>query len=72
MTKFVTAVFIESENYLDADDTEHPLPNVDVQSILFSGKKVIIDAELGRLLNQWLKAFKTKPKLNYLIAQKSK
>ena len=52
MTKFMTAVFIESENYLDPDDTEHPVANVDVQSILFSGKKVIIDADLGRLLNQ--------------------
>ena len=48
-TKFITAVFIEPENYLPADDHEHPEPNVDVQSILFSGKKVTIDADLAPL-----------------------
>ena len=37
-TKFVTAVLVESENYLQVDgDNEHPNPNVDVGAILFSG-----------------------------------
>lgn len=33
---------IESENYLeqDGDDHAHPIPNVDVQGIVFSGKKI--------------------------------
>ena len=37
-TKFVTAAFIESENYLEGIELMmHPHPNVDCQSILFSG-----------------------------------
>ena len=43
MTRFITAVFIESENYLQADGDEfHPTCNVDVQGILFHGQKVLI------------------------------
>ena len=50
-TKIITAVFIEPENYLeDFNDQDHPRPNVDVQCILFSGKKLVIDPELLPLL----------------------
>ena len=41
-TKFITAVLISPENYLPPEDEEHPIPNVDIQSIQFSGKKVNI------------------------------
>ena len=42
-TKFVTVAFIESENYLEGIELMmHPRPNVDCQSIIFSGQKLNI------------------------------
>ena len=42
-TKFVTAAFIESENYLEGWMLQqHPNPNVDCHAILFSGHKLDI------------------------------
>ena len=36
--KFLSTVFIESEDYLQQDnDIEHPTPNVDVQAIILHG-----------------------------------
>ena len=41
--KFVTAMILDSENYLDvADDPAHPDPNVDIQAIVFLGKKLTL------------------------------
>ena len=47
-TRFVTAVMIEPENYLeqDGDDDIHPVPNVDVQGIVFSGKKIKVPTQI--------------------------
>ena len=46
-TKFVTAAFIESENYLDGWMLQqHPHPNVDCHAILFSGHKLDIPHKL--------------------------
>lgn len=46
-TRFVSAVFIESENYLAEDEVnQHPVCNVDVQSIVFSGKKIRVPSDI--------------------------
>jgi len=45
--KFVSVVFIQSENFLALyDDTDHQTANVDVESITFCGKKIQVPQEL--------------------------